>query len=91
MKQLTIRGLDNDLSQRLLHIADTEGISLSKAALRLLRKGAGLPTTVAPDKDAEQAKNGLERLAGSWSQEEAAEFDAFIEETFEVIDEEIWA
>ena len=90
MKQLTIRGLDNDLSQRLLHIANTEGISLSKAALRLLRKGAGLPLTFAPDKDAEHAKDGLKRLAGSWSKEEAEEFDALIEESFEVIDEEMW-
>ena len=42
MKQLTVRGFDDELSASLRRLAKSEGISLNQAALRLLRKGAGL-------------------------------------------------
>ena len=42
MNRLTVRGFDDALSARLSQLAEREGISLSKAALRLMRKGAGL-------------------------------------------------
>lgn len=51
MKQLTIRGFDDELSERIRREAEEEGISLSKAALRLLRRGAGLPTAKARQDD----------------------------------------
>ena len=47
MNQLTVRGFDDELSDRLRGLARREGISLNQAALRLLRKGAGLPTAAA--------------------------------------------
>ena len=34
--------------------------------------------------------NSLDHLIGTWSKEEADEFDAIIEEEFEKIDEEMW-
>ena len=42
MRQLTVRGFDDELSSAIQGLAQREGISLNKAALRLLRKGAGL-------------------------------------------------
>ena len=54
MKQLTVRGFDNELIECMRREAEQEGISLSKAALRLLRRGAGLPTA-----KARQADKGL--------------------------------
>ena len=42
MRQLTIRGLDEPLLQRLQQLARQEGLSLNKAALLLLKRGAGL-------------------------------------------------
>ena len=54
MKQLTVRGFDDELSECIRREAEQEGISLSKAALRLLRQGAGLPTA-----KARQADKGL--------------------------------
>ncbi len=44
MKQLTVRGFDDELSEHIRREAEQEGISLSKVALRLLRRGAGLPS-----------------------------------------------
>ena len=36
-------------------------------------------------------RSGLAQfLAGTWTREEAAEFDAIIEEMFETIDEHMW-
>ena len=42
MQQLTIRGFDKELVSRIRRLADREGISLNKAVLKLLRRGAGL-------------------------------------------------
>ena len=86
MNQLTVRGFDDELSDRLRGLARREGISLNQAALRLLRKGAGLT-----DGGGSRAKvrSSLDDLFGSWTAEEADAFDAAIED-FEVIDEEMW-
>ncbi len=87
MKQLTVRGFDDELSECIRREAEQEGISLSKAALRLLRRGAGLPQpTVKPP----EIGRSLDRFAGVWTKEEAEEFDRIIKESFEGIDDEDW-
>ena len=62
------------------------GISLNQAALRLLRKGAGLT-------DSQENPNvigtSLDDLIGTWSQDEAESFDAALE-IFETVDESAW-
>lgn len=87
MSQLTVSDIDSELDSRICELAAREGISPSEAALRLLRKGAGLPEEVLP---ARTIGNSLDHLFGTWTKEEADEFDAAIEETCEVIDEEKW-
>ena len=86
MNQLTVRGFDDELSDRLRGLARREGISLNQAALRLLRKGAGL-TDGGGGRG--KVRSSLDDLFGSWTAEEADAFDAAIED-FEVIDEEMW-
>lgn len=46
MNQLTLRGIDDELHERLLHLAEKEGISLNQAALKLLRMAAELENGV---------------------------------------------
>lgn len=46
--QLTIR-LDDELGRLIREVAEREGISLNRAAVRMLRKGAGLERTPGPD------------------------------------------
>lgn len=46
MRQLTLRGVDDELHERLLRLAQEEGISLNQAALKLLRKAAELENGV---------------------------------------------
>ncbi len=42
MNELTVRGFDKELERRLRQVAKEQGVSLNRAALILLREGAGL-------------------------------------------------
>ncbi len=86
MKQLTIRGFDEALERRLRELAQSEGISLNQAALRLMRKGAGTPKTAHQPK---RIADALDDFFGTWTKEEAQqmlESAAF----FEQVDPELW-
>ncbi len=87
MQQLTVRGFDDELSARLRRLARREGISLNQAALRLLRKGAGLPED--GRRDSAELRRSQDDLFGTWTAEEADAFNTALE-VFEVIDEEKW-
>lgn len=87
MKQLTIRGLGEELEECIRSLAEKEDISLNEAALRLLRRGAGLEqAAVAEDVNG----RSLDDLAGNWSDEEAKLMDR-VEHDFERIDPELWS
>ena len=86
MKQLTIRGFDDELERRLREIAGEEGISLNKAALKLLRRGAGLQTEgAAPD----VVGRSLDMFIGTWSAEQEEELLEAVQ-VFDQIDESFW-
>lgn len=82
LTQLTVR-LDEPLANAVKAMAHAEGISLNKAAIRLLRKGAGLETS------RQTIGNSLDKYFGTWSQEEYEEFEAAVAD-FGLIDEEMW-
>ena len=86
MNQLTVRGFDDELAERIRRLAKRDGTSLNRAALKLLRKGAGLAD---PARGPDTVGAALDHLIGSWSDDEAAELDAVLQE-FEVIDEASW-
>lgn len=87
MKQLTLRGFDRDLERRLREVARQRQISLNKAAILLLRRGAGLdPDEVAAT---DVIGDSLDHLIGSWTASEAREFEDAVA-LFEQIDEEQW-
>ncbi len=85
MRQMTIRGFELELEQKIRNLARREGISMNKAALRLLRKGAAVMES------AEGARIGtrLQKYAGTMSEDEARELLDSIADT-ERIDPEIW-
>jgi hypothetical protein len=85
LKQLTIRGFDPDLEHRLRLEARNGGLSLNQAAIRLLRRGAGLGVTTSPN----VVGSSLDHLIGTWSESDEREF---LEATafFEQVDEEFW-
>ena len=86
MKQLTVRGFDDDLAEAIRQLARRDGTSLNQAALKLLRRGAGLP---ASQGDGRNIGSALDDLFGSWTQQEADEFDRALEH-FESVDESDW-
>jgi plasmid stability protein len=86
MKQLTVRGFDEELEKKLEETARAKGISLSRAAVELMRKGAGLRTG---GKRTDVVGDALNEFIGSWSEAEVLEILRAIE-PFERIDEAFW-
>lgn len=84
VKQLTIRGFDDELAGRIRQLARREGISLNRAVLTLLRRGAGLGR---PYNDPSIVGDSLDHLIGTWTAEEAAEMDRALGD-FSHIDED---
>ena len=86
MSQLTIR-FGPDVEQAIRALAKRERVSLNQAALRLLRKGAGLDEGARLKRDV--VGDSLDDLIGTWSEQEAAELAGAVS-VFESIDEELW-
>jgi hypothetical protein len=84
-RQLTIR-YDEELEREIEALAVREGISHNKAVGRLLRRGAGLER---PAGEPDAVGDSLDWLIGSWSSEQAVEFEEATAD-FEAIDEEQW-
>lgn len=83
--QLTIRYNDK-LAREIEELAQREGISRNQAVLRLLRKAVGVD---GPDESRDVIGDSLDWFIGSWSEEEAREFDEAVAD-FEAIDDELW-
>ena len=86
MNQLTIRGFDEDLERAIRRLAEQEGISLNKAVMRLLRRGAGLGDGPAAD----VVGSSLDQLAGTWTDDDARDFED-VQRDFERVDPELWS
>ena len=85
MKQLTVRGLGEELTRAIRRLANRDGTSLNRAAVKLMRRGAGL----AEGQDADVVGSSLDHLIGTWSCAEADEIDEALRH-FEAIDEGVW-
>ena len=82
MKHLTVRGVPDNLAKALDEERRRRGKSLNETVIQLLRQSLGVkPEAV--------RKNGLSRLAGSWSPDEHREFEQNVAGT-EQIDPELW-
>ena len=86
MKQLTLRGFDSALERRLRELADEMQISLNRAALLLMRRGAGLMEIRRPEEEVGEA---LDSFIGVWSDEQEAELLEAVE-PLRRIDPELW-
>ena len=82
MKALTIRNVDARLADALARETKRRNTSVNQTVLDVLRRGLGIDTS-AP------RTNGLEKLAGTWSAEEFAEFETNVA-MFDTIDPELW-
>ncbi len=93
MKQLTLRGFDEELKGRLEELARDHSISLNRAALLLMRRGAGLAAlsdhSEAHSVVAPTIGSGLDGFVGVWSEDEEREFLRSIDD-LDRIDSELW-
>ena len=83
---LTIRGLDTETEARLRELARHRGISLNKAAILLMRKGAGIRLDQAGP---EVVGHALDAFIGSWTHEEEAEVLQAVND-LNTLDETLW-
>jgi len=84
VKTLTLRGIDEELDRGLKKLAQQERDSMNAVILHLLRDKLGLTKP-----KFRETHHDLDDLAGTWTKEEAREFDDVVRE-FSHIDEEMW-
>lgn len=86
MDQLSLRGFDKQLERKLRQLARREGVSFNKAALLLMRRGAGLLEAAGAHAVVGDA---LDEFVGSWS---AADEKRLLESIApcESVDETLW-
>lgn len=84
MATMTLRGIDDRISNALKEQAKKEGTSVNSLTLKLLKEKLGLE---------KQKRNllydDLDHLAGTWSAEQAAAFEEAVA-GFEKVDEKMW-
>ena len=85
MKQITVRGIDPALSDAVQRLAERDGVSLNKAALKLLRQGAGLPQLTPTS----VVGNSLDHFFGTWTAEDVAIMNE-AEKYMDRVDEDAW-
>lgn len=86
MNQLSLRGFDKELARRIRELARREGVSLNKAALLLMRRGAGIGDEATSESAIGSA---LDEFIGVWSAADEKRFLKSIE-IFETVDEDLW-
>ncbi len=84
MGQITLRGLDPKIENKIRQMANHQGKSINRILLEMVsRNGAFHRTAKGP------GTNSLGKLAGGWSKEEADRFSESIQ-SCEQIDGELW-
>ena len=86
MKQLTVRGFDDDLAEAIRQLATARRDLPQPGRAEAPQKGRG--PAGRPGRR-QKHRLALDDLFGSWSQEEAEAFDASLE-VFETVDESAW-
>ena len=82
MSYLTVRKIPADVDKALLKEKRRRGKSLNQTVIDLLRQALDLNWEL-------PAGNGLEKLAGTWTQKDLDRFERATA-VFEQIDEELW-
>ena len=84
MTAITLRNIPPKLQEVIQKRADADGLSLNKTILRMLEEAAGHRPT------GRKLYRDLDHLAGTWSEEQAAAFEAALIEQ-RAVDPELWA
>lgn len=85
MKQLTVRGVDEELHWALKAEEQRRAASMNQVVLALLKEAMGLGN----GNGRERIHHDLDRFIGTWTEEDAEELETFLAE-HRTIDEELW-
>ena len=86
MRQLTVRGVGDDLHNALREEADRRGTSMNHVVLSLLKEAMGVSNGRHAYK---KFFDDLDHLAGTWSQKETQAFEQELNQQ-RTIDEQMW-
>ena len=81
---MTLRGIDNVIAGALKEKARQEDSSINTVVLNMIKVSLGLEK-----KKRSATHNDLDHLAGTWSEQDYAEFTCVAEE-FDKVDEDLW-
>lgn len=79
MKSLTINNIPSEVADALERESERSHESLDQTVIELLRRALGV----------QPKRNGLARLAGTWTADDHSRFEAAVAMT-EQVDEELW-
>jgi plasmid stability protein len=88
MKAITIRNIPPRIARRISQRAARDHTSLNKTVINMLGESAP-PAAGAQERAAQRPRIDVSMLVGSWTEEEADEFNAYLKETRRV-DPEMW-
>ena len=86
LKQITIRGIPDEIEKVIKKEAKTKGLSLNKAFISILEKTTGVK---GKGKIKETFYHDLDHLSGLWTKEDAKTFERNLEFQRK-IDEDLW-
>lgn len=84
MTTMTLRGIDDTVAAALKERARREDTSVNAVMLKILRESLGIEK-----KKRTVVHHDLDHLAGTWTEQDAAEF-ASATAVFEKVDEDMW-
>lgn len=84
MSTMTLRGIDDVIASALKEKARQEDSSINTVVLNMLKVSLGLER-----KKRSATYNDLDHLAGTWSEQDYAEFTGIVAD-FDKVDDEMW-
>jgi len=87
VKQITLRGIPEEIEKKARKEADNKGVSLNKAFLSILEGSSG--TKPNEKRGKKTLHHDLDHLSGKWTKEEAETFDRSLR-IQRSIDEDLW-
>jgi len=85
MRNLSLRGLDDETAKQLKGEARRRGLSVNALVIQLIRRGVGL----AKPESRKPIHHDLDALAGTWNKQETTRFLKTVAD-FGAIDEGLW-
>jgi len=75
MKAIRVRGIPDDVADKIQHLAEANGTSMNRTVIDLLVKA------VEPPRQGRRLYHDLDQLIGCWSAQDSEQFDAALKQS----------